>query len=348
MEKGELRVGIIGYGLAGRVFHAPVVAATPGLAVAAVSTSDPDRAAEAAARYPGVTVVASADELFDVRPALDLVVVATPNRHHARLALQAIDAGLPVVVDKPLTPDVASAEEIVSAAAAKAVPVTVFQNRRWDDDYLTIQRLVRDGELGQVTRLESRFERWRPMVRAGWRELPGADAGGLLLDLGSHLVDQALQLLGPATSVYAELDRRRPEAQVEDDVFIALTHANGARSHLWASHVVPVLGPRFRVLGLRGGVETYGLDPQEAALRDGGSPGTPGWGSDGRTARIGTPDGYREEALEPGDYSRFYAGVVAALRDGAPLPVDVAAAAHVVQVLDAARRSANSGTTVSV
>jgi len=268
-----IRVGVIGYGLAGSVFHAPFIATTPGLRLAAVSTSDPQRQAEAAERDPGVVVHAGVEQLLADPSALDLVVVASPNRSHVSLAEAALNAGLAVVVDKPLAGTAAEAQALVDRARQRGRLLTVFQNRRWDGDFLTLRQLITAGDLGTVLRFESRFERWRPQVSNGWRERADPDEiGGLLFDLGSHLVDQALVLFGPATHVYAEVNVQRAGAGVDDDSFIALTHAGGVRSHLWMSATAAQVGPRFRVLGYRAAFVKYGLDPQEAELRTGARP----------------------------------------------------------------------------
>jgi predicted dehydrogenase len=238
----------------------------------------------------------------------------------------------------------ADAEELIEAAERAGVPLTVFQNRRFDGDFLTLSRLVEEGALGTVTRFESRFERFAPEVSSGWRELPDvAEGGGLLLDLGAHLVDQSTQLFGPPQSVYAEIEARRPGAQVEDDVFLALEHLGGVRSHLWMSSVAPLRGPRFRVSGLGAGFASDGLDPQEPQLIDGARPGDPGYGQ----APPGTlvdAQGSRELPLEPGAYQRFYEAVVAWLREGAPAPVDPRDSMACLRVLDAARESAATST----
>jgi predicted dehydrogenase len=262
-----------------------------------------------------------------------------------------VQQGLPVVVDKPLAATAAEGRELVEEARRRGVALTVFQNRRWDGDYLTVRRLVREGVLGEVLRFESRFERWRPTVSERWRERPEPEeAGGLLFDLGAHLVDQAVQLLGPPVSVYAELDRRRPGAQVDDDAFLALTHASGTRSHLWMSAVTAQLGPRMRVLGDRTGYTKYGLDVQEEALRAGQRPDREGWGEDPpqQWGKVGVDGDLRELRTEPGCYQRFYSGLVAALRDGAPLPVDPADSVTVLEILETARDTASRGAPVTL
>lgn len=340
----ELGVGIVGYGLAGAVFHAPLVAAEERMRVAAVVTSSVERAARARVEYPGVRVWGSAEEMFAGDEDVDLAVIATPNRTHAELAGKALAAGLPVVVDKPFAVSSADAEAVVAAAERAGLPLSVFQNRRWDSDFLTARALIEAGELGEVRRFESRFERWRPVVKGSWREVGAAEDGaGILFDLGSHLVDQALTLFGPVTEVYAELDRRRPEVRADDDAFIALTHASGVRSQLWMSAVAPQLGPRLRVQGSTSGYTVFGLDPQEADLRAGRRPGggkpwgavpVDDWGT------LGAGEDLRTVPTQPGDYPAFYAGMAAALIDDAPVPVDPRDAVETLRILEYARHVA--------
>jgi predicted dehydrogenase len=350
--EGSLRVALAGYGLAGSAFHAPLIAATDGLELAAIVTRDPGRRAELAARHPGAVAV---DALAGALDGADLVVVASPNRFHAELAGAAIDAGKHVVVDKPLAVTAADARALATRARAAGVLLSAFHNRRWDDDFLTLRRVVGDGRLGTVLRVESRFDRWRPEIKEGaWREHGDpADGGGLLLDLGSHLADQAVQLLGPVTSVYAELDVRRPGAVVEDDVFVALAHAGGARSHLHAGVHAADGPPRFRVLGDRGAFVAYGLDPQETALRDGADPRDPGFGlrEPGLEATFDDGSGAAERlTMEPGRWLTYYEGVVAAIRSGGatPPPVTAAEAIGVLEILEAARESARRGVVVAL
>ncbi|MDP2712002.1 MAG: Gfo/Idh/MocA family oxidoreductase [Solirubrobacteraceae bacterium] len=345
---GELRVAIAGYGLAGEVFHAPLVAATEGLRVVAVTTSDAARAERARAAYPGVAVLTDADALLRDGPPIDLLVVATPNRSHVPIARTALQRRIAVVMDKPLAADAAPAAALVADFAAAGVPFTVFQNRRWDGDFLTVRRAIASGELGAITRLQSRYERFRPQVDPGaWREqADGGEGGGLLLDLGAHLVDQALTLFGFPARVYAEIDVRRPGALVDDDVFVALEHPGGVRSQLSMSALAPLGGRCMRVSGTRGGIETPGLDPQEDQLVAGLRPGDPGWGA-GEPARVVDADGESHEApIERGAYERFYAGVRDALRDGAPLPVDARDSVAALRVIEAARRSARSAAVI--
>ena len=336
-----LRVGLIGFGLAGRSFHAPLIAATPELELATIVTGDPERAGAARGAHSGVRVEPDADALFERADEHDLVVVASPNTTHAELAEQAIELGLAVVVDKPLAPTAAEAAALVGKAAAAGVPLTVFHNRRWDSDQLTLRRLLEAGELGEVLRYESRFERWRPQARAGaWRmETPPQQGGGLLLDLGTHLVDQALVLFGPVRSVHGEVEHRRG-GPADDDAFVALEHESGTHSHLWASELAAAPGPRLRVLGSEAAYTVEALDSQEDALRAGARPddATP-WGLEPED-RWGRLHGGEQEQVvrpEPGDWPRFYSELAAALIDGAPPPVDPRDAVTVLEILERAR-----------
>jgi len=346
----SVRVGLIGYGLAGRAFHAPLIEAEPALQLAAIVTSDPERRAQAAADHPHATLLDGAQELWARRAELDLVVVAAPNAAHVPLARAAVEHGLDVVVDKPLAARAADAQALVDDARARGRLVIPFHNRRWDGDFLTVRRLVETEALGRVVRFESRFDRWRPEVAGGWREHDDPEqAGGLLYDLGVHLIDQALQLFGSAGAVYAELDVRRPGARVDDDVFVAITHASGVRSHLWASMLAGQLAPRLRVIGDAATYVKHGLDPQEPQMRAGARPGDAGFGEEPpeRWGTIGAGDDVHTVPTEAGRYRAFYAGVVSALRGGA-LPVDPVDAIASLAVIEAAQRSARERCVVSL
>ncbi len=338
----SLGVVLIGYGNAGEVFHAPLIAATPTLELAAVVTTDPDRRSKAAARYPQTRLLLSPDEIWADPSSFDLVVIASPNRTHVPLALESVEAGLAVVVDKPVAATVADATRLRDAAASRGVAVSVFQNRRWDGDFLTLRELVAEGALGPVHRFESRFERWRPEVSGGaWRESPDpADAGGVLYDLGSHLIDQALVLFGPVESVYSELHKVRPGARVDDDSFVALAHENGSVSHLWMSLVAASQGPRVRVLGLEGAYIKFGLDGQEHALRRGGDPRSADWGvePEDRWGHIEVGTTSEPVATVPGRYQTFYESMADALLSGGPVPVPIDDAIATLEVIEGVRR----------
>ena len=237
-------------------------------------------------------------------------------------------------------------------AQEKGLFCSVFQNRRWDGDFLTVKGLFEDGSLGHVHRFESRYERWRPEVDTSrWRESPQPDmAGGLLYDLGSHLVDQALNLLGPVRSVYAEVEARRDGAQVDDDVFVALHHRSGTVTHIWASALAAQLGPRFRVLGDSAAFVCSGLDPQEDQLKAGGGPHDPGFGEvpQHEWGTLGNNNEVVEVPTTPGRYLEYYLGVARALQGKGPVPVDPADSVAALRVLECARESARSGLVVNL
>lgn len=338
-----IRAGLIGYGLGGAVFHAPLIRVTPGLELTAIVTGDAERQRQARLAHPGASLFDTAAQLWQRASHLDLVVIASPNRSHVPLALDALGAGLNVVVDKPLAPTASQGRQLIGEARRRRRLLTVFHNRRWDGDFLTLRRLLANGTLGDPYRFESRFDRWRPAPKPGWRERGAPEeAGGLLYDLGSHLIDQALVLFGPARTVYAEVDRRRPGVEVDDDVFVALEHASGPRSHLYTNVLSAQPGPRFRLLGSRSAYVKHGLDVQEAALRGGAVPTDARWGEERSDAwgLLGTAGDLRAVPTEPGAYQRFYEGLVAALRDGAPPPVDPDDAVAGLEILEAAQRSA--------
>jgi scyllo-inositol 2-dehydrogenase (NADP+) len=339
----DARVALIGFGLAGSVFHAPLIAGARGLELTTIVTSDPERGERAATEYPRARVEADRDALWARADEHDLVVVASPNDSHVGLATTAIDAGLGVVVDKPLAPTSDAARELVERARERGGLLTVFHNRRWDSDQLTLRRLLAQDALGDVHRYESRFERWRPEVRAGaWREETApTEGGGLLLDLATHLVDQARTLFGPPRRVYGEVVHRRG-GPADDDVFIALEHEGGTISHLWASSVAGAIGPRLRVLGSRAAFVVKSVDGQEDALKAGARPRTSAeWGAEpserwGRLVR-----GARSEPVpaERGNWPVFYERVAAALAGSGPPPVDPDDAVAVLEILERARSS---------
>lgn len=334
----QVRVALVGYGFAGREIHAPLLAEA-GLPVTVVATSDPGRRSSAAAELPGATVVADLSAVLARRDEVDLVVLASPTGVHAGQAVDCLDAGLAVVVDKPLGVDAAQAAGIVAHAERTGGRLTVFQNRRWDAEQLTLAALLAAGSLGEVFRFERRWERWRPIPKDRWREnAPAAEGGGLLLDLHSHLVDSAVRLFGPVTHVYAELAARTTAS--EDDAFLALTHASGVRSHLGALSLAAAPGPRTRVLGSAGAyvVTSFEAEPTAfASLRDADEQHT-GWlvVGDDRTA----------VPRAPGGHADFYRQAARWVAGQGPAPVDPRDAVAVLGVLDAARRSAREGAVV--
>lgn len=328
-----LNVALVGYGFVGKVFHAPLVAQTPGLALHTVVSSDADKVH---ANFPGARVLSDPHAAF-ADDAIDIVVIATPNALHAPLAIAALRAGRHVVVDKPFTTTLDEARRVVAAAGEARRIASVFQNRRWDADFLALRRLVEDGTLGEVAELHSHFDRFRPQVPDRWRERAGPGAG-LWFDLGPHLVDQALQLFGMPRSLQADVAIQR-EGAVVDDYFHVVLRYERLRVVLHAGALVAANGLRFAAHGTRGSFTKHGLDAQEAALRAGIAPGTPGWGVDPRPGRLTRMvDGEARESVVDGvagDYRAYYAAMRDAIRNGGEPPVTAAQALQVMRVLEA-------------
>jgi len=332
-----LNVALVGYGYVGKTFHAPLIAATPGLALRAVVSSDP---AKVAADFPDARVVADlAEALAD--PAIDLVVIATPNALHAPQAIAALEAGKHVVVDKPFALSAAEARTMADAANVAGKLLTVFHNRRWDSDFLTVKRLIQDGTLGEVVQYESHFDRFRPIVRDRWRERAGPGAGAWM-DLGPHLLDQALVLFGEPLAIAADIGTQRPGAGADDYFHVVLRYPT-LRVILHGSLLTAASDLRLAVHGTGGSFVKHGLDPQEAQLKAGMVPGAPGWGRDSRHGVLTTVENdaqvHADVPPEPADYRAFYAGVREAILHGAPSPVPIEEALRVMEFLALAQRA---------
>lgn len=332
------RVAVLGYGVGGRVFHTPLVAATDGLDLRYVVTQDASSAPEVRQRY-GATTLHDPEEVWDRAGELDLVVVSTPNPTHVALARRAIGLGLGVVVDKPAAPTAAEVRALADEAERAGVMFTVFQNRRWDGDFLTLGALVADGTLGEVYEVESRFSWWQPEGRPGWKaRTPVADGGGALYDLGPHLIDQVVRLLGPVVEGHAEFDARHASSVSEDDCFVSLLHRSGARSRLWMSSMTPLAGARLSASGSAAGFRSSGLDPQEAQSVAGMRPDEDGFGVYSEPALVGADGEARAVPVQPGRYRSFYEGVVRALATGSEPPVDPRDSADVLAVIEQLHR----------
>lgn len=337
-------VGLIGFGVAGAAFHAPLIEAEPRMRLAAVASS---RGESVRDRFPDAALVSVEAMLAD--PAIDLVVVAAPNTLHAPLVRAAIGAGKHVVVDKPFVADPADGQALIDLARERGRVLAVFHNRRWDGDFLTARRVAREGRLGEVMLAELNWDRFRPAIKQGWREEAGPGAG-LLADLGPHLVDQALRLFGPPDAVGGDVLIQRPGAAV-DDWFTVTLHYGRRRVLLSASTLVADPRPRFALYGTAGSFVKYGLDPQEARLRSGGSLGSARFGEEGGDLRGRLTIGDAEPVLVPterGDWRRFYAGVADAILDDAAPPVEPADALEGLRLIELARRSAAEGRVLPV
>lgn len=333
-----LQVALVGYGFVGKVFHAPLIAAVDGLRLHSVVSSN---AGAVHADFPDVRVAASLDEVL-ADPAIALVVIATPNALHAPQAHAVLDAGKHVVVDKPFTVTLAEAEAVLAHAARAGRVVSVFQNRRYDSDFLTLRALLADQALGEVTQFESHFDRFRLEVRDRWREKAGPGAG-LWYDLGPHLIDQALQLFGAPRGIFADIAVQRDGGETAD-YFHAVLRYDRLRVILHASTMMAANDLRFSVHGTRGSYLKQGLDTQEDALKAGRTPGDALWGADTRPGTFTAVDGERTSTRlvngPPGDYRRYYAAVRDAIRGTAPNPVSATDALAVMQLVELGLESA--------
>jgi predicted dehydrogenase len=334
-----LKVALLGYGFAGKTFHAPLLARVPGLCLTHVVSSDSAKVR----KDWDVTVLAKPEDAF-APPEIDLIVIATPNPTHFELARKALDSNKHVVVDKPFTNTVAEAAELVSLASSRGRLLSVFQSRRWDADFLTLRQLLADGALGKVGLLESHYDRYRPEPRHRWRE-QAVSGGGLWFDLGPHLVDQALQLFGSPDAIYADLETQRPLGQAADYFHVLLRYERN-RVILHGASLVVAETPRFTVHGALGSYAKFGMDTQEESLKRGDLPGGPGWGHD---PQMGTLIAKRHAGFEtrqvpniPGNYLAFYEGIRDAITVGAPIPVTPEDGLAVINVLETAVKSSTA------
>jgi len=330
----DIGVGLIGYGLAGRAFHAPYVLVTPGLSLRAVVSGD---AAKVRADLPDMVVVPTVSALL-ARPDIDLVVVSSPDHLHAEHALAALEANKHVVVDKPFAATLGDAKRVAARAEQSDRVLTVFQNRRWDGDFLTLRRLVASGELGEIVYFESHFDRWRPEPSTAWKE---SRDGGSWLDLGPHLVDQSLVLFGMPQAIYADLATLRAGLPGSDYFHAVLSYPRH-RVILHSTKLAVDHGLRFAVHGTQGSWIKHGYDVQEAATVAGKVPVGSDWGLDpvvGKLTRADDIEASVSVENEHGDYRQFWRALEAALRGAGPNPVPVSEALAVMEVLEAGLKS---------
>jgi scyllo-inositol 2-dehydrogenase (NADP+) len=323
----SVRTGLIGHGLGGKAFHEPLIRASEGLELACIATSrsSPDPAGLIA------------------NPDIDLIIISTPNHSHYPLAEAALAAGKHVVIDKPFTVTLAEADGLIALAREKRRVLTVFHNRRWDGDFLTVRKLLASGRLGEVMRYEAHWDRFRPAIRPGWKEEEGPGTG-VLGDLGPHLIDQALLLFGPPDAVVGDVERQRAGTKVDD--YFAITLRYGRRRVILTSSLLAAApGPRFGLYGTQGSFVKYGLDPQESQALAGISPADPAFGveEEGRHGILTLADGGAERVpTQRGTYLAFYDGVAAAIIDGAPVPVDPADARAGLAIIESVRAAAGA------
>ncbi len=347
-------VGVIGFGLAGQIFHAAVIDETPGLEVAAIVERS---GTTAAAKYPRARVVRSVEELLSDK-SIQLCVVATPNDVHRSLAEACLRAGKHVVVDKPLALTSGDAAALAEIAAEKHLVLSAFHNRRWDGDFQTVANLLESGRIGGPVLFESHFDRFRLEPKPGaWRETE-EKGGGILFDLGPHLIDQALALFGPPSALWADVRSLRPGTVVDDTFDIQLTYSESAREELrplrvWlrSTMVAASPGARFTLHGTKGSYEKWGLDPQEAALKDGARFADKEFGCElAKSWGVFTAPGAAPEVVPtlPGDYRKYYENVRDAVLGLRPPAVGVDAAWSVARLMELARESSRQGSRVTV
>jgi predicted dehydrogenase len=353
-NSSDLKVGIIGYGYATKTFHAPLIKETAGLAIAAISSSDANKVR---ADYPDAaqTAVENTPEELIARPDIDLVIIPTPNQTHYPLAERALLAGKHVVVDKPVTVISGDAHKLKRLAQERGLTLSVFHNRRWDGDFLTIKNLLKENTLGRIVHFQSHFDRFRPQVLTRWRESDAAGSG-IWYDLGSHLLDQTVQLFGKPSTLHLNRMKARDGAQATDFFHATLQYESVAGEPLLvvlhASTLAAITGARFLLHGTNGSFEKHGLDSQEDALKAGSHPGGKDWGID---ENVGTlkrlHDGHLIEEqviIERGDYLKYYAQIRDAIREETPNPVPIEEAACVIELIEAGEKSARESRAIEV
>jgi scyllo-inositol 2-dehydrogenase (NADP+) len=339
-----LQTALVAYGLSGRAFHAPFIVANPHFSLRKVVERHGN---ESALKYPQVKVCRALDEVLEDE-AIELVVITTPNRFHYPMAKQALAAGKHVVLEKPFAVTSDEARELIIFAEKQQKMLTVYQNRRWDGDFLTLQSLLDQEALGTLVSYESHFNRFRPQIKNSWKEIEGEAGGGILYDLGPHLIDQALCLFGSPETVYADIRQQRPSAKTPDAFDLMLDYGN-LKVNLRASALVRAPVPRFLLHGTAGSFVKYGMDPQEAELRAGNSPDTEGWGMEREeywgslhASRNGLTFKGKVETL-PGNYAAFYKNIYAHLRHQEALAVNPHEVLKGMEIIELAHKSAAEG-----
>ncbi|CEG70993.1 hypothetical protein RMATCC62417_06795 [Rhizopus microsporus] len=346
----KINVGVVGFGMSARVFHCPLIVSSPYLHLAAVVERKSDKSKDV---YPWISVFKNTDDLF-ASSEVDLVVITTPNGSHYPLALQALKSGKHVVVEKPFTITSQEAEELCRVAKETGLICSVYQNRRWDGDFLTVKKLINAGHLGRLVEFESHFDRFRNFVKAGWREQSDAPGSGMLYDLGAHLIDQALSLFGMPKTVYATVSNQRQlkETDVADDFTIILGYENSfkviLRSSMLARHT-PVL--RFNLRGMNGGFRKEYLDVQEDQLKAGLVPSDTEYGIESSdrygyiNADIGDVHIVGKVDTEKGDYLAYYNNVGESILRSDPslLAVKPEDGANCIRIIELAQKSSDEG-----
>jgi scyllo-inositol 2-dehydrogenase (NADP+) len=330
-----IKTTLLSYGMSGEIFHAPLLAVDPGFALVSIVQRNSDKAKQ---RYPTVKIARKVNEVFQ-DDSIELVIINTPNETHFPFASQALEAGKHVIVEKPFTVNVQEAEKLIDLANKKNKLLTVFQNRRWDGDFMTIKKVLENKLVGKVAEFELHYDRYRNYIEANtWKEEQGPGSG-ILFNLGSHMLDQVLDLFGMPVEVDARVGVQRPNGKVEDFYDIRMQY-NDFHAIVKSSYLVREAGPRYILHGTEGSFIKYGIDPQEQALKDGKLPGSPGWGTESKelwgrlNTTIGTlhVDGLIETI--PGNYTLFYKSVYDSIRKGKPLLVKPDESKDVIRLIE--------------
>jgi predicted dehydrogenase len=330
-----IKTALLSYGMSGEIFHAPLLAVDPGFALTLVVQRNSDKAKQ---RYPGIKIARQVNEVFQ-DDSIELVIINTPNETHFTFASQALEAGKHVIVEKPFTVNVQEAEKLIDLATKKNKLLTVFQNRRWDGDFMTVKKVLDNKLVGKVAEFELHYDRYRNYIEANtWKEEQGPGSG-ILFNLGSHMLDQVLDLFGMPIEVDARVGVQRPNGKVEDFYDIRMQY-NDFHAIVKSSYLVREAGPRYVLHGTEGSFIKYGIDPQEQALKDGKLPGSPGWGTESKEwwGKLNTTigalhvDGFIETI--PGNYTLFYKSVYDSIRNGKPLLVKPEESKDVIRLIE--------------
>ncbi len=335
-----IKTALLSYGMSGEIFHAPLLAVDPGFALTSVVQRNSDKAKQ---RYPNLKIARHANEVIE-DPSIELVIVNTPNESHHQFAMQALEAGKHVIVEKPFTVTVQEADKLIALAKKKNKLLTVFQNRRWDGDFMTIQKVVDKHLVGNIAEFELHYDRYRNYIEANtWKEEQGPGSG-ILFNLGSHMLDQVVVLFGMPLEVDARIGIQRPNGKVEDFYDIRMQYKD-YHAIVKSSYLVRESTPRYILHGTNGSFIKYGIDPQEQALKDGKIPGTPGWGSEEKElwGKLNTTieDLHVEGLVETihGNYTLFYKNVYDSIRNGSPLMVNPEESKNVIRLIEACYES---------
>lgn len=336
----QLHTAFAGYGSGGRIYNAPILSSVPGFKVSRILTSSPDNVKAANNDFPEAKVVGEYEDILN-DPRIDLVILVLPNHLHYSFAKRALEAGKHLLIEKPFTPNVREANELIRLAHQNNLILTVNHNRRWDSDFQTVKKLVQNGVLGKIVEYEAHFDRFRNQIKPGWKEEKALPGSGILYDLGSHLIDQALHLFGLPKEVFADIRMQRDGAKVPDNFELLLFYPH-LKVTLKAGTLVKEKGPTYSIHGTKGSFIKYGADVQEEALKNGGIPkNISDWGMEpreiwGKLNTIEREDLYQSE---PGDYRAVYQNLYKAITLGAALEVEPQQARDVIRIIEAAQQS---------